>query len=141
MFDIGFSELIVIALVALIVIGPERLPRVARTAGALLGRLQRYVNDVRSDIQRELQIEDLKRLQREVEESARSIEVSVHKELREVETSLNRAAGANEPAPPAASRETEPGEPPASIPAPAPAADTHQMELELGPAPPSGKAG
>ncbi len=140
MFDIGFSELMVIALVALIVIGPERLPRVARTAGALLGRLQRYVNDVRSDIQRELQIEDLKRLQREVEESARSIETSVHKELREVETSLNRAAGASEPPPPAGSLETESGEP-SSIPASAPAAATHQMELELGPALPSRKAG
>ncbi len=46
MFDIGFSELIVIAIVALVVIGPERLPRVARTAGHLLGRMQRYVNDV-----------------------------------------------------------------------------------------------
>ena len=49
MFDIGFSEFIVIGLVALIVIGPERLPRVARTAGALLGRFQRYVNDVKSE--------------------------------------------------------------------------------------------
>ena len=54
MFDIGFSELVVVALVALIVIGPERLPRVARTAGALLGRAQRYINDVKADIQRGL---------------------------------------------------------------------------------------
>ena len=50
MFDIGFSELIVIGIVALVVIGPERLPKVARTAGLLLGRLQRYVNDVKADI-------------------------------------------------------------------------------------------
>ena len=60
MFDIGFSELLVIALVALVVIGPERLPRVARTAGHLLGRLQRYVGDVKSDINREMQLDELK---------------------------------------------------------------------------------
>ena len=60
MFDIGFSELVLIGLVALIVIGPERLPRVARTAGHLLGRLQRYVSDVKADINREIQLEELK---------------------------------------------------------------------------------
>lgn len=58
MFDLGFSELIVIAVVTLIVVGPERLPKVARTAGHLLGRLQRYVSDVKSDIQREMQLEE-----------------------------------------------------------------------------------
>lgn len=92
MFDIGFSELIVIAVVALIVIGPERLPKVARTAGHLLGRLQRYVNDVKSDINREMQLDELKKLQAQVEESARSIERDVSKELRSAETSLNQAA-------------------------------------------------
>ena len=70
MFDVGFSELLVIAVVALIVIGPERLPRVARTAGHLLGRLQRYVGDVKSDINREMQIEDLKKLQQQVADQA-----------------------------------------------------------------------
>ena len=54
MFDIGFSELLIIALVALVVIGPERLPRVARTAGHLLGRLQRYGSDGKTDINREI---------------------------------------------------------------------------------------
>ncbi|MFH1603591.1 MAG: Sec-independent protein translocase protein TatB, partial [Pseudomonadota bacterium] len=63
MFDIGFSELVVIALVALIVIGPERLPRVARTMGALLGRAQRYVNDVKADVQREVNLDGLKDIQ------------------------------------------------------------------------------
>ena len=62
MFDIGFSELIVIAVVALIVIGPERLPKVARTLGHLLGRAQRYVSDVKSDINREIQLDELKKL-------------------------------------------------------------------------------
>ena len=57
MFDVGFSEMLVIAIVALVVIGPEKLPRVARTAGAMLGRLQRYVNDVKADINREIELE------------------------------------------------------------------------------------
>lgn len=91
MFDIGFSELIVIAVVALIVIGPERLPRVARTAGHLLGRLQRYVNDVKSDINREMQLEELKKLQTQVQDSARSFENSIQQGLSSTEQSLNNA--------------------------------------------------
>ena len=62
MFDIGFSELMVIGLVALVVLGPERLPRVARTLGHLAGRLQRYVTDVKADISREMESEDLHKL-------------------------------------------------------------------------------
>ena len=73
MFDIGFSELFVIGIVALIVLGPERLPRVARTAGHLLGRLQRYVNDVKSDISREMQLEELRKLQSQVEQQVREV--------------------------------------------------------------------
>lgn len=80
MFDVGFSELIVIGIVALIVIGPERLPKVARTVGHLLGRAQRYVNDVKADINREMHLDELKRLQSEVAESARSLESSVRQE-------------------------------------------------------------
>ena len=68
MFDFGFSELIVIGVVLLIVVGPERLPKVARTAGHLLGRVQRYVSDVKSDIQREMQLEELKKLQEQVKQ-------------------------------------------------------------------------
>lgn len=78
MFDIGFSELIVVALVALIVIGPERLPRVARTLGALLGRAQRYVNDVKSDIQREVNLDELKNIKSTFQDAAKSVEQSVH---------------------------------------------------------------
>ena len=80
MFDIGFSELMVIGIVALLVIGPERLPKVARTLGHLLGRAQRYVNDVKSDINREIQLDELKKLQSQVTESARALEDSVRKE-------------------------------------------------------------
>jgi len=89
MFDIGFSELMVIAVVALIVIGPERLPRVARTAGALLGRLQRYVNDVKADVEREIQIEELKKLQQDVLQQAQNVERSVNERMRAFEQELN----------------------------------------------------
>ena len=91
MFDIGFSELMIIALVALIVIGPERLPRVARTAGHLFGRLQRYVGDVKADINREIQIEDLKKLQQQMTDQVRTMEHSVNEQLSSVETSLNQS--------------------------------------------------
>ncbi|HZV55653.1 MAG TPA: Sec-independent protein translocase protein TatB [Rhodocyclaceae bacterium] len=91
MFDVGFSELIVIALVALVVIGPERLPRVARTAGHLLGRLQRYVGDVKADINREMQLEDLKKLQQQVVDQAKDMEQSVTEQMKSVETSLNES--------------------------------------------------
>jgi sec-independent protein translocase protein TatB len=91
MFDIGFSELLVIAVVALIVIGPERLPKVARTLGAMLGRMQRYVNDVKSDIQREMELDELKKLQASVEDSARSIETSVSQELSAAENEMKGA--------------------------------------------------
>ena len=95
MFDVGFSELIVIGVVALIVIGPERLPRVARTVGHLLGRLQRYVGDVKADINREMQLEDLKKLQQQVAAQAKDMEQSVNQQLQSVETSLNESIAGN----------------------------------------------
>ena len=81
----------VIAIVALVVIGPERLPRVARTAGLLFGRLQRYVNDVKSDISREIQLDELKRLQSEMQESARSLEQSIAGEIGAIEKDVGQA--------------------------------------------------
>ena len=99
MFDIGFSELLVIGVVALIVIGPERLPGVARTLGHLFGRMQRYVNDVKADIQREVELDELKKLRESVEESAREIEQSVNREfdtagreMRELQSLVDSAA-------------------------------------------------
>ena len=77
MFDIGFSEIVVIGVVALVVIGPERLPKTARMLGHLFGRLQRYVNEVKADINREMELDELKRLKRDVESAARDIEHSV----------------------------------------------------------------
>jgi sec-independent protein translocase protein TatB len=91
MFDIGFSELMVIALVALIVIGPERLPRVARTLGHLAGRLQRYVADVKADINREVELEELRKMRDSVQQSASSMESSFNAELRKTESDLNAA--------------------------------------------------
>jgi len=97
MFDIGFSELIVIGIVALLVIGPERLPKVARTLGHLLGRAQRYVSDVKSDINREIQLDELKKLQTQVTDSARELETSVRKEYEtarsSIETPVQAAVG------------------------------------------------
>lgn len=94
MFDIGFSELFVIGIVALIVIGPERLPKVARTLGHLLGRAQRYVNDVKADINREMQLDELKKLQAQVAESARSLETSVRQELDTARSAVEAPAQA-----------------------------------------------
>lgn len=91
MFDVGFSELVLIALVALIVIGPERLPKVARTVGVLLGRLQRYVSDVKSDINRELQLDELKKFREQVSSQAREMQDSMTSEMRTVEDSLNQS--------------------------------------------------
>jgi sec-independent protein translocase protein TatB len=97
MFDIGFSELVVIALVALIVIGPERLPRVARTAGALLGRAQRYINDVKADIQREVDMSELSSIKDTFQEAAKSVQQSVAEvgqELQAAGESLNQSIAA-----------------------------------------------
>ncbi|MBI1905841.1 MAG: twin-arginine translocase subunit TatB [Rhodocyclales bacterium] len=92
MFDFGFGELMVVALVALIVIGPERLPKVARTVGHLLGRVQRYVSDVKSDISREMQLEDLKKLQQQVEQQARELEGSFRGQVQSFESDMNKTA-------------------------------------------------
>ncbi len=92
MFGIDFSELVVIGVVALVVIGPERLPRVARTAGLLLGRMQRYVNSVKADISREMQLDELKKLQADIQESARNFERDITKEIKAVEQEVGQAA-------------------------------------------------
>ncbi len=117
MFDIGFSELMVIAVVALVVIGPERLPKVARTAGHLMGRLQRYVNDVKSDINREMELEELRKFKDEFEQTAQSVQADISAGFGKTEEMINNIAadfaphGESEKA--AVSPETGPGlEPP-----------------------------
>src|SRR5512147_1457032 len=114
MFDIGFSEIVIIAVVALIVIGPERLPKTARTLGHLFGRLQRYVADVKADINREMQLEDLRKLQQQVQTAATEFETSMstaardlESGVRNVESELNATAN-----PPAAAASAAPETPP-----------------------------
>ena len=77
MFDISFTELMLIGMVALVIIGPERLPKVAKTVGHLLGRAQRYVSDVKGDIQREVELDDLRKMKEDMESAARSMQSSM----------------------------------------------------------------
>jgi sec-independent protein translocase protein TatB len=90
-FDIGFTELMVIGVVALIVIGPERLPGVARTVGHLAGRLQRYVADVKADISREMEFDELRKMRDSMQQAATEVETSVRSELSKTEQDLNKA--------------------------------------------------
>lgn len=85
MFDIAFTELLVIGIVALIVIGPERLPKVARTAGQWLGKLNRYVAQVKQDIDRDIKLEELRKLQQEMKETAQRYEILADETRREIE--------------------------------------------------------
>ncbi len=91
MFDIGASEIFVIGVVALIVIGPERLPRVAKTLGHLFGRLQRYVSEVKSDINREIELEELRKLKATMQDAARSIEESVTSQVNYIDSEVKQA--------------------------------------------------
>jgi sec-independent protein translocase protein TatB len=90
MFDIGFTEMMFIVIVALIVIGPEKLPKVTRTLGHLLGRAQRYVSDVKSEINREMEIEDLRKLQAEMQSAVKTVETQVKSSIGEAEDSLRK---------------------------------------------------
>jgi len=93
MLDLGIEKMMVIGAVALIVIGPEKLPRVARTVGALIGKAQRYVNDVKAEVNRSIELEELQKMKREVETAARDVETSIHSGVRDIERDLNEAAG------------------------------------------------
>jgi sec-independent protein translocase protein TatB len=90
MFDIGFSELLLIGVVALIVIGPERLPKVARTAGHLYGRMQRYVATVRSDISKEIQLDELRSAGKSFKESVESAVSDVQQQTTVVDDYLRK---------------------------------------------------
>jgi sec-independent protein translocase protein TatB len=129
MFDIGFSELMVIGVVALIVIGPERLPKVARTLGHLFGRMQRYVNDVKADISREMQLDELRKLQASMQDAARSFETSVNKEVSVAESELQKIAQEANPTLLPAPAEI------AATPGPAPAPPAITAETAAPPAP------
>lgn len=151
MFDIGFSELLVIAIVALIVIGPQRLPKVARTLGHLFGRMQRYVNDVKADISREMELEELKKFQASMEDTARSMRESVQQGVSETESELNKIAKSAEPADPfneiggqsaPARPKSDPYDNPFADPPPAPASPPSpqaELPLDTSAAPPTQK--
>ncbi|MFV0283238.1 MAG: Sec-independent protein translocase protein TatB [Castellaniella sp.] len=92
MFDVSFSELMLIGVIALIVIGPERLPKVARTVGHLLGRAQRYVNEVKSDIQKEMDLKEIGDIKHQMEDAARSVQSSMTSSVDELKSAVTEPA-------------------------------------------------
>ena len=85
MIDIGLSKMALIGVVALVVIGPEKLPRVARTVGALLGKAQRYVADVKAEVNRSVELDELRKMKDTVEEAARGVEQSIQTGVHDFE--------------------------------------------------------
>ena len=92
MFELSFGKMMIIAVVALIVLGPEKLPKVARTLGHLLGRARGYANQVKQDIDREMQMDELRKLQEQAKDAARSFESAVNDAGRSVETEASSAS-------------------------------------------------
>jgi sec-independent protein translocase protein TatB len=91
MLDLGLTKMALIGVVALVVLGPERLPGVARTAGALFGRAQRYINDVKSEVAREMELDELKKMRTDFETAASNVESTIHDNLKRHESELNDA--------------------------------------------------
>ncbi|MCF8167607.1 MAG: Sec-independent protein translocase protein TatB [Rhodoferax sp.] len=104
MIDLGISKIALIGAVALIVIGPEKLPRVARTVGTLLGKAQRYVSDVKAEVSRSMELDELKKMKESVEGAARDVENSIQTQASDFESSwaeaTQTAITASEPEPP-----------------------------------------
>jgi sec-independent protein translocase protein TatB len=91
MIDFGFDKIALIGAVALIVIGPEKLPRVARTVGHFMGKAQRYVADVKAEVNRSIELEELKKMKTQFEDAARSVEQSVASEVQSHSSEMNQA--------------------------------------------------
>ncbi len=89
MIDIGLTKIALIGVVALVVIGPERLPRVARMAGSLFGRAQRYINEVKSEVSREIELEELRKMQKDMREAASDVEQSIAKNMSDAQDGLH----------------------------------------------------
>lgn len=89
MIDLGLSKLMLIGVVALVVIGPEKLPKVARMAGSLFGRAQRYINEVKSEVSREIELDELRKMQKEVQEAASNVEQSIAQNIQQAESAVN----------------------------------------------------
>jgi sec-independent protein translocase protein TatB len=96
MFDVGFSEIVLILVVALVVIGPEKLPKVARTLGLLAGRMQRYAASVKADVERELRNEEVLRLEREAQNTIASLKSSINEEVQHIEQAASLTDGQDE---------------------------------------------
>lgn len=92
MIDLGVSKLALIAVVALVVVGPERLPKVARMAGNLFGRAQRYMADVKSEVNRQMEIEEFKKLREESASALKEVENSINTTVQEAGTHLSDQA-------------------------------------------------
>lgn len=90
MFDFSFPELMVVLVVALVVIGPERLPKVARTLGHLYGRAQRYVNGIKADISRDMAMDEMRELQQKVQSEASAVEQSIRRATQDVEQQVQQ---------------------------------------------------
>jgi len=97
MFDFSFGELAVIGAVALVVLGPERLPKVARTVGEWAGKAQRYVSQVKADINREMEVAELKKLQEQARGIAHEFETAVKSEVKGIESSVNSPVDPSKP--------------------------------------------
>ncbi|MBC7415844.1 MAG: Sec-independent protein translocase subunit TatB [Herminiimonas sp.] len=91
MIDLGLTKMALIGVVALVVIGPEKLPKVARMAGSLFGRAQRYINEVKSEVSREIELDELRKMQREVEEAAASAGSAIKDTVGQVDADLKDA--------------------------------------------------
>ena len=91
MIDFGFDKIALISAVALIVIGPEKLPRVARTVGMLIGKAQRYVADVKAEVNRSIELEELKKMKTEFEDAAKNVERTVSSEINQTTSDLHAA--------------------------------------------------
>ena len=94
MIDFGFDKLALIGAVALIVIGPEKLPRVARTVGMLLGKAQRYVADVKAEVNRSIELEELQKMKTQFETAAREVHDTVSREVANTRASIEERARA-----------------------------------------------
>ena len=91
MIDLGISKLALIGAVALVVIGPEKLPRVARMAGTLLGKAQRYISDVKAEVNRSMALDELKKMKESVESAAKDVSQSIHDNAADFEKSWSEA--------------------------------------------------
>jgi len=140
MFDVSFSELMLIGVIALIVIGPERLPKVARTVGHLLGRAQRYVSEVKSDIQREIDLKEIGDIKNQMQDAARSVETSMQSSVSDLKAAVNEPTDSLRQALDEAREAVAPTAAPSTASGDAPADDTARIPAPQAPEVPAAPA-